>query len=314
MPHGTSLRMGRWATRATRRPRWRSATTASRATRASLQEALTGPYPPYEAVGIRNPGGEYNQLATSLLQIENEFYGTIRPKRVIRPGERPLHALRERGVEYVEVRCMDLDPFVPVGISAGDDAVARRVPAALPARRQPARHARRRSSQLARNQQRAAAFGREPGLELERDGTESRWSTGRGEIDRAFAAGRRGARRGAGERLRRRAAPVRRPCWASRHAALGARAGDDAQRDFDGSFVGFVRAQSEQTRNQLLALPFGARAAGAVRGRGRAVGGGAAAHRGRRHDALRDLTASSTVAAELLDPSANATVPALAAV
>ena len=85
---------------------------------ASLQEALTQPYPPYEAIGIRNPGGEYNQLATSLLQIENEFYGTIRPKRVIRPGERPLHALRERGVEYVEVRCMDLDPFVPVGIAA----------------------------------------------------------------------------------------------------------------------------------------------------------------------------------------------------
>ena len=67
---------------------------------------------------MRNPGGEYNQLATTLLQIENEFYGTIRPKRVIRSGERPLHALRERGVEYVEVRCMDLDPFVPVGIEA----------------------------------------------------------------------------------------------------------------------------------------------------------------------------------------------------
>jgi glutamate--cysteine ligase len=53
---------------------------------------------------MRNPGGDYNQLATSLLQIENEFYGTIRPKRTIAPGERPLHALRERGVEYVEVR------------------------------------------------------------------------------------------------------------------------------------------------------------------------------------------------------------------
>ena len=37
---------------------------------------------------------------------------------MIRPGERPLHALRERGVEYIEVRCMDLDPFEPVGIDA----------------------------------------------------------------------------------------------------------------------------------------------------------------------------------------------------
>jgi gamma-glutamylcysteine synthetase len=57
---------------------------------ASLREALTRFYPPYEAIGIRNAGGDYNQLSTSLLQIENEFYGTIRPKRVIFPGERPL--------------------------------------------------------------------------------------------------------------------------------------------------------------------------------------------------------------------------------
>ena len=83
----------------------------------------------------------YRQLSTTLLQIENEFYGKIRPKRRIRPGERPLHALRERGVEYVEVRLMDLDPFAPVGITRADDALPRRVPAALPAHRQPARHA-----------------------------------------------------------------------------------------------------------------------------------------------------------------------------
>src|SRR5712692_11763523 len=90
---------------------------------ASLYDVLTQPHPPYEAIGIRDgarvtsDGVEsYRQLATSLLQIENEFYSTIRPKRVIRPGERALHALRERGVEYVEVRAMDLDPFSPIGI------------------------------------------------------------------------------------------------------------------------------------------------------------------------------------------------------
>jgi glutamate--cysteine ligase len=83
----------------------------------SLNRALTEPYPPYEAIGIRD-GDDYKQLATTLLQIENEFYGTIRPKRRIRPGERPLCALGDRGVEYVEVRCMDIDPFLPVGIDA----------------------------------------------------------------------------------------------------------------------------------------------------------------------------------------------------
>jgi glutamate--cysteine ligase len=83
---------------------------------ASLAEALTRPYPPYEAIGIRDGDG-YRQLATTLLQIENEFYSTIRPKRVILPGERPLHALRARGVQYVEVRIMDVDPFSPIGIA-----------------------------------------------------------------------------------------------------------------------------------------------------------------------------------------------------
>ncbi len=82
----------------------------------SLLTALTKPYPPYAAIGIRD-GDQYRQLSTSLLQIENEFYGTIRPKRRINPGERPLHALKDRGVEYVEVRCVDLDPFSSVGIT-----------------------------------------------------------------------------------------------------------------------------------------------------------------------------------------------------
>ena len=83
----------------------------------SLYGALTTPYPQYAAIGIRDGEG-YRQLSTTLLQIENEFYGTIRPKRPIRSGERPLHALGERGVEYVEARCIDLDPFCPIGITA----------------------------------------------------------------------------------------------------------------------------------------------------------------------------------------------------
>ena len=67
---------------------------------------------------MQDADGQYRQLSTALLQIENEFYGTIRPKRRTRPSERPLAALAERGVEYVEVRCLDLDPFAEVGIDA----------------------------------------------------------------------------------------------------------------------------------------------------------------------------------------------------
>ena len=118
LPHATSLRMGRLGYQSDAQASLRVSYNCLDSYAASLQEALTRPYPAYEAMGIRDDHGEYLQLGTTLLQIENEFYGTIRPKRVIRSGERPLHALRERGVEYVEVRCMDLDPFEPLGINA----------------------------------------------------------------------------------------------------------------------------------------------------------------------------------------------------
>lgn len=82
---------------------------------ASLRQAVSTPYPPYEAIGTRQDG-EWQQLNTNVLQIENEYYSTIRPKRVANSGERPIQALGARGVQYVEVRCLDIDPFLPLGI------------------------------------------------------------------------------------------------------------------------------------------------------------------------------------------------------
>jgi glutamate--cysteine ligase len=137
----------------------------------SLYGALTQPYPAYEKVGILNPGGEYNQLGTSLLQIENEFYGTIRPKRTVQRGERPLHALRERGVEYVEVRLMDINPFDSMGISAPTmrlldifllHCLLSDSPPDSPAE----------IAEMKHNQHMVAERGREPGLQLQRQGKE----------------------------------------------------------------------------------------------------------------------------------------------
>ncbi|SFU46001.1 glutamate--cysteine ligase [Pseudoduganella namucuonensis] len=83
---------------------------------ATLTKAVNQPYEPYAAIGTKQ-NGEWVQLSTNVIQIENEYYATIRPKRVIRSGERPIQALCSRGVQYIEVRCMDVDPFEPVGIS-----------------------------------------------------------------------------------------------------------------------------------------------------------------------------------------------------
>ena len=83
----------------------------------SLEHAISTPLSKYENLGVK-VDGEYRQLNANLLQIENEYYSDIRPKRVTRPGQKPVHALKEGGVEYVEVRNIDLNPFLPLGIDA----------------------------------------------------------------------------------------------------------------------------------------------------------------------------------------------------
>jgi glutamate--cysteine ligase len=83
----------------------------------SLEHAISTPLSQYENLGVK-VDGEYRQLNANLLQIENEYYSDIRPKRVARAGQKPVHALKEGGVEYVEVRNIDLNPFLPLGIDA----------------------------------------------------------------------------------------------------------------------------------------------------------------------------------------------------
>lgn len=86
----------------------------------SLYRAVSTPYAPYEAMGIKDAAGNWQQLNTNVLQIENEYYSNIRPKRVTATGERPLQALRARGIQYIEVRCLDINPFLPLGIDLNE--------------------------------------------------------------------------------------------------------------------------------------------------------------------------------------------------
>ena len=167
-PYGTSLRMGRLGYQSDAQTSLRVTYNTLEDYTASLYDALTRPYAPYERIGIRD-GDDYRQLSTTLLQIENEFYSSVRPKRRIRRGERPLHALRERGVEYVEVRLMDLDPFAPIGITPAAcrfldvflaNCLLSDSPLDTPAE----------ILEVRQNQQTVAVRGREPGIRLQREG------------------------------------------------------------------------------------------------------------------------------------------------
>jgi glutamate--cysteine ligase len=255
LPHATSLRMGRLGYQSDAQASIAVSYNNLESYAASLHEALTKPYPAYEAIGVRNPGGEYNQLATTLLQIENEFYGTIRPKRVIRSGERPLHALRERGVEYVEVRCMDLDPFVSVGIEA---ATMRFIDLfllhCLLSDSPP--DTRDEIAALGRNQHATAARGREPGLKLER---------GRGSVTLAEWGAELiegcapiAARLDAvfGSSAYRDALAAAQQAWRTPQQLPSARVLDTMRQGEDCGFTAFVHERALRSQQEILALPW----------------------------------------------------------
>ena len=81
-----------------------------------LSAAIRTPEPSYERIGVKIDG-EWRQLNANLLQIENEYYSPIRPKRVAHSGERPTAALRRGGIEYVEIRSLDINVADPAGIN-----------------------------------------------------------------------------------------------------------------------------------------------------------------------------------------------------
>lgn len=82
----------------------------------SLIDAINTPYAPFSKI-TPGPDGMPRQINANLLQIENEFYSPIRPKQISESAEQPSHALCRRGVRYIEVRVLDLNPFTPLGIT-----------------------------------------------------------------------------------------------------------------------------------------------------------------------------------------------------
>ena len=138
----------------------------------SLYQAMSTPYQPYQEIDQGAAKGEYRQINSNLLQLENEFYATIRPKRVGSDGRRPLQLLKAEGIQYIEVRALDLNPYLPLGLDATqiqflDSFLLFCLLADSPACNQDEHQ------QIERNLSRTVNRGREPGLTLA-DGTKTR--------------------------------------------------------------------------------------------------------------------------------------------
>jgi len=83
----------------------------------SLACATRTPCPVWERIGVK-VNGEYRQLNANQLQIENEYYSSVRPKQIPEAMETPSRALLERGIRYVELRSLDVNAYHPLGVDA----------------------------------------------------------------------------------------------------------------------------------------------------------------------------------------------------
>jgi glutamate--cysteine ligase len=84
---------------------------------ASMECAINTHYQGYEEIGVK-VDGIYQQLNSNILQIENEYYSSVRPKQILQGNEKPSTALKKRGIEYVELRSLDVNAFDPHGINS----------------------------------------------------------------------------------------------------------------------------------------------------------------------------------------------------
>nr|WP_200251171.1 glutamate--cysteine ligase [Thiococcus pfennigii] len=138
----------------------------------SLTWAIETPCPHYEHIGVK-VGGRYEQLNANVLQIENEYYSTVRPKQVTGWMERPTLALHRRGITYIELRSMDVNAFAPLGVDEEQIDFLRVLALFCLLHESPRISARERRA-IDRNQVLTAHRGRDPDLRLERDGAEVR--------------------------------------------------------------------------------------------------------------------------------------------
>ncbi|HEY4127043.1 MAG TPA: glutamate--cysteine ligase, partial [Gammaproteobacteria bacterium] len=168
-PHGTSLRLSDIGYKNNNQARIGVTYNSLADYVATLGHAIGTPAPEYERIGVK-VDGEYRQLNANILQIENEFYGSVRPKQPIDSGERATLALRRRGVMYLEVRALDVNAYDPVG---ADEPALRFIEALLLAcllSDSPPTDAAE-QEEIGANQLTVARRGREPGITLQRGGT-----------------------------------------------------------------------------------------------------------------------------------------------
>ena len=117
LPYATALRMGRFGYQNSAQKQLGIHYNNLESYVAELQKAVNTPYAQFSRLGLNDENGEPIQINDHVLQIENEYYSLVRPKQVPQAGETPSQALANRGIGYVELRAVDVNPYSAIGIN-----------------------------------------------------------------------------------------------------------------------------------------------------------------------------------------------------
>ena len=117
LPYATALRMGRFGYQNSAQKELGIHYNNLSGYLDGLQKAVRTPYKAFSRLGLNDDEGNPIQINDHVLQIENEYYSLVRPKQVPEAGETPSQALQNRGVGYVELRAVDVNPYSPIGIN-----------------------------------------------------------------------------------------------------------------------------------------------------------------------------------------------------
>ncbi|WP_296495378.1 glutamate--cysteine ligase [Rhodoferax sp.] len=163
-PHATSLRMSDLGYQNHAQDKLNISFNSLTEYSAGLEAAIRTPDPYYAELGVRD-GAHWKQLSDNLLQLEAEFYAPMRPKRIAPNGERPALALRTLGVQYIEMRLFDLNPFIDIGIAPEQSLFADVLLLMCLFRASPPITSRE-QSENDENKRRVVTRGRQPSLQL----------------------------------------------------------------------------------------------------------------------------------------------------
>ncbi|HIQ07482.1 MAG TPA: glutamate--cysteine ligase [Thiotrichaceae bacterium] len=134
----------------------------------SLRCATSTICPEYEKIGIK-VDGQYRQLNAAILQIENEYYSTVRPKQILKGMEKPVDALGQRGIQYIELRSLDIDVYHPAGMTSKQLYFLKTFMLFCLLQDSPDIESKEQAA-INNNQSTVAHLGRKPGLTLDRNG------------------------------------------------------------------------------------------------------------------------------------------------